>query len=84
MSREEILNKMQDIFRENFDDESLVITDSTSAEDIEEWDSLEQICLIETTQSYFKIKIPVKDVVALRNVGDLVDGIFSNKYVSTK
>ena len=84
MSRDEILSKMQEIFRENFDDDSLVITDVTSAADIEEWDSLEQMYLIETIQSSFNIQIPVQDAFALRNVGDLVEGIFSKKYVSTK
>ena len=46
MSEQEILNAVQDIFRDNFDDDTLEITRSTCADDIEDWDSLEQINLL--------------------------------------
>ena len=41
MSEQEILSAVQDIFRDNFDDDSLEINRSTCADDIEDWDSLE-------------------------------------------
>ena len=61
MSEQEILNAVQDIFRDNFDDDTLEITRSTCADDIEDWDSLEQI------------KFKLADVRGLKDVGDLLD-----------
>jgi len=46
MTEQDILSAVQDIFRDNFDDDSLVITRETCADDIEDWDSLEQINLL--------------------------------------
>ena len=51
MSEQEILNAVQDIFRDNFDDDTLEITRSTCADDIEDWDSLEQINLLMIMQA---------------------------------
>ena len=45
MTEQEILAAVQDIFRDNFDDDTLEITRATCADDIEDWDSLEQINL---------------------------------------
>ena len=46
VSREEVFERVTDIFRDVFDDDELVISDSTNSEDIEDWDSLEHIQLI--------------------------------------
>ena len=46
MTRKEIMDKVNEIFRDVFDDDSLVIVDSTNSDDIEDWDSLEHISLI--------------------------------------
>ena len=56
MTEQEILAAVQDIFRDNFDDDTLEITRATCADDIEDWDSLEQInlltaCLLYTSPS---------------------------------
>ena len=56
MSEQEILNAVQDIFRDNFDDDTLEITRSTCADDIEDWDSLEQINLLTAIEKKFNIK----------------------------
>ena len=46
MTEQAILDAVQEIFRDNFDDDTLVITRDTCADDIEDWDSLEQINLL--------------------------------------
>ena len=69
MSEQEILNAVQDIFRDNFDDDTLEITRSTCADDIEDWDSLEQINLL----TAIDIKFKLADVRGLKDVGDLLD-----------
>lgn len=77
MTREEVFAKVTEIFKEVFDDDSLEITDETSAKDIEEWDSLMHITLISTMEEEFGISFKLKEVTSLENVGMTVDLIFS-------
>ena len=46
MSREEVFEKLNEVFRDVFDDEEITVSDATTADDIEEWDSLEHINLL--------------------------------------
>lgn len=75
MKREEVFEKLNEIFRNNFDDESINLTDLTSAEDIEDWDSLEQINLVVAIQDSFHIKFNIEEVNSMGNVGEMVDYI---------
>lgn len=77
VSREEVFERVTDIFRDVFDDEELVISDSTNSEDIEDWDSLEHIQLIVGMEKEFKVKFDIKTVNSLENVGQMVDLILS-------
>ena len=77
MSREEVFERVTDIFRDVFDDDELVISDSTNSEDIEDWDSLEHIKLIVGMEKEFKVKFDIKTVNSLENVGQMVDLILS-------
>ena len=73
MDRARVMNEVQDIFRENFDDDTLVLTDATSAADIEDWDSLEQINLLTTIEKKYGLKFTLADVRNLQNIGDMID-----------
>lgn len=73
MSREEIFDKVQDIFREVFDDDALVISDSTNSDEIEDWDSLEHISLIVSMEKEFSMKFDIKEVNSLKDVGEMID-----------
>ena len=73
MEMQEIFNTVQDIFRDNFDDDTLEITRATCADDIEDWDSLEQINLLTAIEKKFGIKFKLADVRGLKDVGDLLD-----------
>lgn len=77
MTRDEVMSKVQDIFRDVFDDDSLVIVDSTNSDDIEDWDSLEHISLIVSMEKEFDMKFDIKEVGKLANVGEMVDLILS-------
>ena len=77
ISREDIMERINIIFREVFDDDSLVITDSTNSSDIEDWDSLEHISLVVSMEKEFDLKFDLKEVNALANVGEMVDLIAS-------
>lgn len=73
MSREEILERVNEIFVEVFDDDSIVITEETTADDIEDWDSLMHITLISEIENEFDFKFQMKDVVGMENVGEMLD-----------
>ena len=77
MTREELFEKITEIFREEFDDDSLVIVDETNAADIEDWDSLAQVELIMTMEKEFNMKFNIKEVRELKNVGEMADLIMS-------
>lgn len=73
MNKLEILKKVECIFRDVFDDESLIITEKTSSSDIEDWDSLEQINLIVAMEKEFNVKFNIEEVSKLNNVGDMIN-----------
>ena len=73
MNEQQIFDAVQNIFRDNFDDDSLVLTRETTADDIEDWDSLEQINLLTAIEKTFNIKFKLADVRGLKDVGDLLD-----------
>lgn len=73
MTREEVYERLTRVFREIFDDEELIIQDSTTAQDIEDWDSFEQINLIVAVEEEFSFKMPMGRVTELKNVGEMVD-----------
>lgn len=75
MEREEILAQVQEIFRDLLDKEDVVIVDETNAEDIEEWDSLFHIQLIDAIQKQFHIKFTAKEMLSWDNVGELIECI---------
>lgn len=79
MNEQEIFDAVQDIFRDNFDDDTLVITRETNSDDIEDWDSLEQINLLTAIEKKFGLKFKLEDVRGLENVGDLLDLIVKLK-----
>lgn len=73
MTRNEIMDKVTEVFHDVFDDESIVVTDSTTAADIEDWDSLTHITLISEIEDAFDYKFSMKDVLGMKNVGEMLD-----------
>lgn len=73
MSREEVYNQLNEIFRDIFDDEDIEVNDSTTADDIEDWDSLEHINLVVEIENTFGIKFNMGEVNGMKNVGEMVD-----------
>jgi acyl carrier protein len=64
--------KLQEIFRDLFDDDNIVLRDDTSAKDIAGWDSLTNIKLIVRIEKAFKIRFSTGELVEISNVGELV------------
>jgi acyl carrier protein len=69
------IEKLRDIFRIVFDDDSIQIAPTTTANDIDGWDSLSHINLITAIEEHFKIRFTQKELLPLRNVGDLLKSI---------
>ena len=78
MTREEVFERLNKIFQDIFDDENIVVNDSTTANDIDGWDSLEQVNLIVEIENEFGIKFNIKQVDEMKNVGDMVNAILLN------
>jgi acyl carrier protein len=72
MTNDEIKQKLTAVFRDVFDDPGLEISDSTTAKDIDEWDSINHITLIAAVEKAFKVSFNTKDIKALANVGDFI------------
>lgn len=75
MNRNDILEKVNEICGEVFDDESIQINDATTANDIEEWDSLTHLQLISEIETEYKIKFTMGEIQGFANIGELIDTI---------
>ena len=75
MSREEIYEKLNEVFQDVFDDESLTVNDETTAADVEGWDSLRHITLLAAIEDEFDIEFSMGQTVSMKNVGEMVDYI---------
>lgn len=75
MTQEDILSKVQNIFRDVLDEENISLTSQTTAIDIEEWDSLTHIQLVVAIEKSFKIKFTSKEILSWKNVGEMVETI---------
>ncbi|MDR1642019.1 MAG: acyl carrier protein [Clostridiales bacterium] len=73
MTRAAILEKVNSIFQENFDDDSIVVTEETTAKDVEDWDSLEHINLIVAMEKAFGINFKMGETLSMKNVGEMLD-----------
>ncbi|MFR1831751.1 MAG: acyl carrier protein [Lachnospiraceae bacterium] len=73
MTRQEVFTKLDQVFQDVFDDEDIHVEDATTAEDIEDWDSLEHINLIVAVEHAFGIKFTMGQVTKMKNVGEMAD-----------
>ena len=73
MEKNDILKRLTEVFEDVFDLDGVSITRETTANDIDEWDSLEHITLISAVESTFKMKFKMKEVSTMKNVGEMID-----------
>lgn len=78
MERNEVLEKLADICRDVFDDESLVITESTKAVDIEGWDSLTHFSLVNELEETYEIIFTLDEVIKSKNIGELMNALMKH------
>jgi acyl carrier protein len=79
MDRNQIHEKLTAIFRDVLDDDTIVLTDSTTADDVEGWDSLTHVNLLVAVEKGFGIRMSTREVKSMRNVGDFIDLIAQKK-----
>jgi len=75
MERNDVLSKVEEIFREELEVDDLQLTDETTADDVEEWDSLSYVQLVVALEKAFGIKFSSREILSWDNVGDLIDCI---------
>ena len=72
MNRNEIVEKLNEVFREVFKDNTIVLRDDMTAADVENWDSLTHMLMITRVEEVFGIKFKLKELNKLKVVGDLI------------
>ena len=71
MDMREIFTRLNRVFQEVFDDRSIRVTPQTTADDIEDWDSLEHITLISAVEREFRMKFKMGEISSMRDVGEM-------------
>jgi len=75
MERNEILKQVNLIFIDTLDDEDVIIEENTTANDVDEWDSLTHIQLVVAIEKHFKIRFTSKEIQSWNNVGEMLNCI---------
>ena len=75
MDRKELLIKINEVFIDVLDDDQLQIAESTSAEDVDEWDSLNHIHLVVAIEKALKLRFTASEIQSWENVGEMMDNI---------
>lgn len=75
MDKNEILAKVQEVFQDILDNEDIELTVDTTAEDVEEWDSLSHVQLVVAIEKEFGIKFTSKEIMSWAKIGDMIDCI---------
>lgn len=70
---EKIYEKLNEIFRDIFDDDEIVVTPETNSDSIEDWDSLEHINLVVAIEKAFQMKFSMDEVTGMKDVGEMVE-----------
>lgn len=69
---EKISTQVQDIFRKIFDAPALEIRNEMTANDVDKWDSLTHLSMISAVEEHFGIRFKLKELVKMKNVGDML------------
>ena len=77
MSKEEVFERLNEVFRDVFDDESIEVNENTTSADIEDWDSLEHISLMSAVEQEFGIRFSMGQIQSMKNVGEMVNIILA-------
>ncbi len=71
MDKRELYERLNDVFRDVFDDDEIEVYPDTTADDIDDWDSLEHITLISAVEREFRMKFKMGEISSMKNVGEM-------------
>ncbi len=77
MDMKTIFDRLNKVFRDVFDDDSITVNPKTTADDIDDWDSLEHITLINAVEREFRMKFKMGEISSMKNVGEMAQIIAS-------
>ena len=72
MTEREVYKRLEEVFHDVFDDDSIRLSAATTADDIEDWDSMEHINLIGAVEDEFGLRFKMGEVSGMKNVGEMV------------
>ena len=78
MEKTEILERLNGIFRDVFDDDGIIISENTISDDIEDWDSVTQVSLLVAIEKDFGIKFAMAEIAAFNRVANIVKALASS------
>ena len=67
-----VKERLQEIFRDVFDDDSIELFDEMTSEDVEDWDSLSHMTLIGEIERVFAIELTTDEILKAKNVGEFI------------
>lgn len=71
MDARDVFARLDRVFQDVFDDSSIRVNPETTADDIEDWDSLEHITLISAVEREFRMKFKMGEISSMKNVGEM-------------
>jgi len=77
MDKIKILSEIQNIMCDVLDDPTIMLNETTTANDVDGWDSLTHVQLVVAIEKHFKIKFSSKEILSWKNVGEMMDTICS-------
>ena len=77
MEEKSIMPELEQVFRKVFNNESLIISRGMSSNDVDGWNSLNHMILVSEVEKAFSIRLKLKDLNKMHNVGDMIDIILS-------
>ena len=78
--KEVILQELNVLFQTIFKNDSIVVSETTNADDIKGWNSLTHMYLIDAVEKHFGCEFGFSEVMAFRNVGDMVDALANKQF----
>ena len=81
MKKEEILNELEKIFKDVLENNEIEITNTTTANDIDEWDSLSHIMLVVAIESHFSVSFTSEEIISYKNIYDMCVALEDKIYV---
>jgi len=73
------ITEFETLFKDVLENEDIVLTNETTATEIDEWDSINHIYLVVEIEKHFKIKFSSSEILQWQNVGEMIDSVKAKK-----